>query len=314
MRSAIAGVIGGLSGGATVLAAVAILNSHVGPEKIAGDSHAVGLPASSPETPGQSSVPEPITPTEPPPPPTVVAKVSEAVAVETPWVMPRSLTDTGATEGWRAYERPMPDALTVIDAAAAGLAAPTPSQSFAAPSDPIPAAPASPEPRLDATIDAAEIRGAATASDQSTPLAAQPATAGAMIDAPTSASTSQEQMTATRNVREPEELRALRSFRLHVPKELPKVDLDDPERSVARTTRAPREPAGTPGETSTTPRAATTTSRAQGPDTRATARTGAVPAAPTASSPQNDSGPESLKRASEAIKRLSRRMGGGYVR
>jgi hypothetical protein len=139
-------------------------------------------------------------------------------------------------------------------------------------------------------------------------------TAGAMISVPPSASASMERTPATRSVREPEELRALRSFRLHVPKELPKVDLEDPERSVARTTRAPREPAGTPSATSATPRAVATTSRAQGPGTRPTARTGAVPAAPTASSPQSDSGQESLKRASDAIKRLSRRMGGGYVR
>lgn len=324
MRSAIAGVVGGLSGGATVLAAVAILNSHVGMEKIAGDSQAAGLPAVSPPTPVESSVPEPIATAEPLLPPAIVATVAEEPVAEdpfaaepvaeTPWVMPRSLVDTEATEGCRTDERPVPDALTVIDAPAAERVAPPPSPSSATPSDPIVAATAPSEPRLDTTIDAAEIRGTATAPDQSTPLVAQPATAVPTVGVPPAASTSQERTTAARPVREPEELRALRTFRLHVPKELPKVDPDDPERSAARTARAPREPARTPTATSTTPRAVATPSRTQGPDARATARTGTPAAAPAASSSQADSGQESLKRASEAIKRLSRRMGGGYVR
>jgi hypothetical protein len=124
--------------------------------------------------------------------------------------------------------------------------------------------------------------------------------------------------------REPAELKALRSFRLSVPKELPKVefaspaaltwtastpsDIDEEMQSRSTVSRAPSIPA----QPTSVPASSPSGRNASAPSAPAAA---ASPSATTAAAvTEAQSAKESLLRASDAVKRLSRRMGGRHGR
>lgn len=270
--------------------------------------------------------------------------------VETAWVMPTALTDAIATEGWRAYMRP--PAGDGLPPAPATLAAPgpLPSSTSADPDvqvarNPSSAAdlprettvrsdrdPAIPEPTPIPDVEAARTiaaRARPTDSDlavrgqsDSPGIASDSAIADvrpqealiAPVPSPDSgaASPPTESAAVRSAASEPEELRALRSFRLNVPKELPKVDLAVRDGAAAPAVRSPAHAARTsPPIARSTATASARTTRSTGAASRPTPAEAPVPTEAQAAAA---SGQESLRRASEAVKRLSRRMGGGYVR
>jgi hypothetical protein len=312
MRSVIAGVVGGLSGGATVLVAMVTMGDGLGAQNVSGHTDGTpvafaareeGLNGAQPSPPSNelhsraiaSSAGAAAAASEPGPMP-----IAEPAA----WTMPEALTDAGSEGDWSDYARPdesreldlAAHATPRSDASGAARAQnPDPDATTALPSPdsgpaPVPSA-ASPEapqtatPAVASATDApaspapsATVTSAAPSADPLPESAREP-------EGPTRVATAQP-------AREPDELRALRSFRLHVPKELPAVDLVAPTRtSMATLPPAPKPPSAR----------------------IATAR--AAPSPPSSIDPAaSANGQDSLKRASDAVKRLARRMGGGHAR
>lgn len=358
MRSAIAGVVGGLSGGATVLAAVVILSGQgrAQPTPRLHREHGGSFSAPSPSTDESLADSAAVTAASPQRPVVdEVAGVQREPSVETAWVMPKALMDAVETEGWRAYARPSGQDDRPIAASARDVPEPDPVPAarsapalvsgesaapnghpvdVAAPStaeiaDHTPAPSSASGHELVAsrsesvTATSSPVQATASASGAVAELATsesplpEAAVAAVTIPLPAPAPSSAAPAAAKSAVREPEELRALRSFRLNVPKELPKVELFDPpvasapaSPASARSARAP-QPAASSRGTTIAQRRPPSRAVASSPVPSASAPTAA---APTAAETAAASGQQSLKRASDAVKRLSRRMGGGYVR
>lgn len=281
MRSLVAGIVGGISGGGAVLMAVVLLSI----EGRGTLDRASALAAERPLVAREDTVPAPS-----PQPAIDTALTVQASAIDpmqgaapNEWIMPAALVEEiqhQPIDPSRTVDPvvvahdlvPADDTASASLVVAAGSGDPEPSSSIAAPVLP-------------------------------DPPAARPA------PAPT--------------VREPAELRALRSFRLSVPKELPKVDLAYPVEltaTAASSTVIDAEPPSRPAPT----RATSTPSRQVGasvpgarmtaPAPRAASVSSSPDAATTAAATEVQSAQDSLMRASDAVKRLSRRMGGRYGR
>ena len=336
MRSVIAGVVGGVGGGATVLAALVMMGEHRTPMEPTGPTDGTDVSFAAPgattgEVQGSSQSADGAHAARATSDidRSVQAHEAEATSglVEQAWVMPKALTDAIATEGWRAYARPARDdtassagashAVSVREPAPAAdspTAADQVAQSASSVVDP------SREPTIQSAVEPASTElSPIPAQGNTAPLAEstrppEPAIAAETLTEPGRAIQAQQPVSTRPAVREPEELRALRSFRLNVPKELPKVDLAVQAGSPAPAAQLPARATGASTGTSASRRTSGALPVAARPVVTAARTAPASAPVPTAAETAAASGQESLKRASDAVKRLSRRMGGGYVR
>lgn len=279
MRSLVAGIVGGISGGGAVLMAVVLLS-------IEGRGTVDRASALAPERP---FVAREDTVRAPPPQPaidtalTVQASAIDPIQGAAPneWIMPAALVE-------EIQHQPIDPSRTVDPVVVAHDLVPADNTASLV----VAAGSSNPEPSSSIAVPVLP-----------DPPAARPAPASA--------------------VREPAELRALRSFRLSVPKELPKVDLAYPVELTATAASYTVVDAESPSRPAPT-RATSTPSRQVGASVPSARMTAPAPrAAPVASSPDSattaaatevQSAQDSLMRASDAVKRLSRRMGGRYGR
>lgn len=336
MRSVIAGVVGGVGGGATVLAALVMMGEHRMPMEATGPTDGIDVSFAAPgattdDGEGSRQSPDGAHPARATSDIDRSGQAHEAEAtsgsVEQAWVMPKALTDAIATEGWRTYARPARD-----DSASSAGATHAVSMQEPAPAAGSPAAAgqvaqsASPvvapsrEPTIHSAIEpaSAELSPIALAGSMA-PLAEstrppEPAIAAEALAEPGRAIQAQQPASTRLVASEPAELRALRSFRLNVPKELPKVDLAVQAGSPVPAAQLPARATGASKGATAARRTSSASPVAARPVVTAARTAPASAPAPTAAESAAASGQESLKRASDAVKRLSRRMGGGYVR
>lgn len=351
MRTAIAGIVGGLAGGALVLATVTMLHSPQ-TDAGAGLDAREGVPLHASSTEGSHDLTGPIAaasndwqsaaPAEPKaagidalvPPELVygppIPEPEELAAALRRYELELQLAEVEAAARVRDAAA---SAVTVASAgeASEGPAAQAPTLAIARPAPaelPVATTVAADHTDTAGTILDGTATGAASQAAMSADVAPAPSAAPEGIPAPQSGQrgVSPAPVAAVREQSsspEPEEIRALRSFRLTVPKELPKVELAFAPRSGADAVPPPRpSPAGSPAAPvagaspdAPGPRAAQMPKPlARSRITRAPAPAPALASAPDAGESASAAAQASLKRASDAVKRLSRRMGGGYVR
>jgi hypothetical protein len=334
MRAIVTGLVGGVSGGAVVLAASVLglgaeRERAAAPETVAHD------------TPVQPSVPSPNSllgvPSAQVPPtsdvaavPTMPTMLQEPAGHLVELVQAVEAAEVLAEE----YGPPAPVAAATDERAArptVSAFAPIvtlPEPAFAKMPEPAPAIDSATEVRLAAqaaVID--EMHGVPASVASEPPIGAvvqdlPSPTVGHSSDPPAVPDMATEPPPAI----PPSIAAPIRTFKLHVPKDLPKIDLGfsptieplvtAPTTTILQTPRATEiAAAASARERTTISGIAGASARGRAAPVARPARTDpAPPAAAVTSADPNERAQESLQRASDAVKRLSRRMGGRFGR
>jgi hypothetical protein len=312
MRSLVAGIVGGVSGGGTVLLA-AVLLSIEGRAMVGGDGELAFAR-------GQDASPTPNHPPAIDTPPSVTTSTTDPLpsTVSSEWVMPALLVEEFQFIRPSVAATQPPIAAATSRVAASTVAVVEPVSAITHPEVTIPIADV--EPVAPSATGKADATCAAEAAGSAGDPEARPSLAASVLPDPPVA-----QAIPAPPVREPAELRALRSFRLSVPKELPKVDLAYPAALNSNTAGSPgidQDPSSRPPATPVRiPFSPARQAEASSPSTgmaNSIPLTTQTPSSPSptisAAATEAQSGKDSLMRASDAVKRLSRRMGGRYGR